>query len=90
MMGQVLIEDRHLSAADAGANIAHAIVVADLLVQVIGHRFACLSGIEHGLLLGLVIGTNQGTATAGGNHLVAVETHNAVVTEGAAELATIT
>ena len=59
-------------------------------MQVIGQGLARLRGIEHDFLFSLIIGANERTTATGGNHLVAVEAHDAIIAEGAAQLATIT
>ena len=83
MVGDVFAGDGHLSTTDACTDIAHTIVVTNLLVQVVGHRFTSLRSKEHDAFLRFFVGTNQCTATAGGYHLIAVETHDTELTEGA-------
>ena len=89
-MSQMLIQHKHLATANACTNVAHAIVIAYLLVKIVRHGFTRLSGIEHGFLLGCIIGANQGAAAAGGNHLVTIKAHDAKIAERAAQSATIT
>lgn len=84
VVGDVGVEHGHLPAADAGADVRHAVVVADLLVLVIGERLAGLRGEEHRPASGLVVGDDQRTAARGGNHLVAVERQRTQCPERAA------
>ena len=78
MVCYVLIHHRHLAATDTRTNVTHAIVIAYLLMLIIRISLTCLCGIEHNLLLCLRIRTNQGTATAGGYHLVAIERQHTI------------
>ena len=78
--------DGHLPAAYAGADVRHAVVVADGLVLVVGIALARLRGVPHYLALGLGIGTYQRAAARGRDHLVAVERQHAVAPEGAQHL----
>ena len=73
MVSDVVGQDFHLSAAYAGADIAHSVVVAEFGMMVVRICFAGLSGEEHGAATSLVVGADECTATGGGNHLVAVE-----------------
>ena len=75
------VEHRHLSAADTGADVRHAVVVTDGRVLVVGVSIAGLSGIPHHLVGVLCAAANQGTAARGRNHLVAVERQHAVLSE---------
>ena len=80
------VEHGHLSAADAGADVAHAVVVAYFLVLVVGESLAGLGGEEHDTLFAGRVGADKGAAARGGDHLVAVETQHAILAEGAAYL----
>ena len=81
MVGDVRVEDGHLPPPYPGADVAHAVVVADFLVLVIGERLACLRRIEHRFLLGLLVRDYQRAAPGGGNHLVTIETQGSEVSE---------
>ena len=78
--------DGHLSAADAGADIGHTVVVADGFVLVVGVGLASLGGVPHDALPLLGVGADEGAAAGGGDHLVAVEAEDAVAAEGAEDL----
>lgn len=60
MMGYMFIDNRHLP-AHTGTNIAHTIIITDILMLVIWERFTSLSGIHR--LLGVFIRHNQRTTT---------------------------
>ena len=83
MMGHMVVGDGHLSTPDTCADVAHAVVIADRLVLVVGISLAGLHRIPFHLLPCFFVRTDQCSATRGRNHLVAVERHDAVVTEGA-------
>ena len=83
VMRQMVIHHRHLSASDTCTDVAHAVVVAHRFVLVIGISLACLGGVPHYGVLVLGAGAHECTASAGGYHLVAIETEHAVPAEGA-------
>ena len=89
MVGKVVIYDCHLSTAYACADVAHAVVVANVLVLIVREGLAGLGGEEEDALGGFLIGADKGATATGGNHLVAVERHHAIVAEGANHLTTI-
>ncbi len=89
VMGYVLFEDGHLAASYAGADVAHAVVVADVLVLIVGIWLAGLCCVEHRSAARVVVGTYECASARGGDHLVAVEAEYAVETEGAALVAAI-
>lgn len=82
----VLLEHRHLTAADARADVGHAVVVADFLVLVVRVCLSGLGGVEHDFLLALHVRADQRAAAGGGDHLVAVEREYAEAAESAADL----
>ena len=86
MVGDVLVEDGHLATADAGADVGHAVVVADCLMLVIWVRFAGLGGIPEYAASFLLVGAYEGAAAGGGDHLVAVEGEHAEASERAEHL----
>ena len=86
MVSDMVGSDGHLPATDARTDVAHAIVVANMLVLIVGISFTRLSGIEHNLILAFGIGADERSATAGGNHLIAVERQHAVAAKCAAHL----
>ena len=87
MVGQVLIEHRHLAAPYTCTNVAHAVVVAYVDVLIVGIALTGLGGIIHDLVFGRHIGTHQCATTRGGDHFVAVERHDAKLPERAHHLA---
>ena len=52
VVGDVVVNDSHLPPADSGTDVAHTIVVADVLVLIIRVAFTSLGGIEKYLVLG--------------------------------------
>ena len=46
MVCDMFVNHRHLSATDSGADIAHAVIVTDMFVLVVGVRLAGLGSIE--------------------------------------------
>lgn len=80
-----------LPAADAGADVAQAIVVADagVPILVVGVRVPRLGGVEFDAGSGLGAGADEGAAAGGGDHLVAVEGEGSVAAEGAAAAALV-
>ena len=83
MVGDMFACDGHLPSADACTDITHAIVITNLLVQIVRSRLTSLRGKEHDAFLRFFVRANQCTATAGGYHLIAVETHDTEMSEGA-------
>ena len=59
---QMLLKYRHLAAAYTGADVAHAVVVTDGFMLVIGVGFPCLCGIPHDAFPALVVGAHNGSA----------------------------
>ena len=86
VMRDVVVGDGHLAAADAGADVGQAVVVADGFVLVVGVGLAGLGGVPQDGLLRGGIGTDEGAAAGGGDHLVAVEGEHAELAEGAQDL----
>ena len=62
VMGDVFVSHRHLAAADARADVRHAVVVPDALVLVVGIGLPGLGSIEHDLVLGRSVGADEGPA----------------------------
>ena len=89
VVGQVLVEDGHLTAANACTDVAHAVVIANFLVQIIRHGLTGLGCVEHDLLLGHLIRADERATSTGGDHLVAIEAHDAVFAKRATQLTTI-
>ena len=87
MMFEMVVDYGHLSAADTGTDITHAVVIADSLVLVIGISLTGLGGIPHDFISGLFVGADQSTTATGGNHLVAIEREDTVLTKGTQHLA---
>ena len=89
VMGNMIIGYSHLTTADAGTDVAHTVVEANLLVLVIWITFPILSGVHHYLLPFLLIIRDEGSAATRSNHLVAVEAQHAVLAEGTQHLAVV-
>ena len=87
VMLDVIIDHRHLTPSNTGADITHTIVETNVLMLVVWERFAGLSGIEKNTLGSLLVGTYQCTATRSGDHFVAIETHDAETAESTGHLA---
>ena len=83
VVGDVGVEHGHLAAADARADVAHAVVVAYGLVLVVGVRLAGLGGVPHHPLAVGGVAADQGAAARGGDHLVAVERQHPELSERA-------
>ena len=86
VVGDVLVEHRHLSPTDTRTDIAHAIVVTDLLMLIIRVTLARLCRIEHHIIARFLIRTDQSPATRSGDHLVAIERQDTIGTECSAHL----
>ena len=79
----------HLTSSDAGADIAHSVVVTDLLVQIVGEGLARLSCKLEGVArIGFFL-AEEHTAARGRDYLVSVEGKNAEFAEGTAGAALI-
>lgn len=76
-----LVEDGHLSPADAGAYVAEAIVVADLLMLIPREFFARLRRPKQHFVARLLVVAHQHAAAARGDDLVAVERKDGDVAE---------
>ena len=63
VMGNVVISHRHLSTTYTCADIAHPVVVTNLLVLVVGIAFTVLRDVHHNFPPFLLIIGNQCTAT---------------------------
>lgn len=87
VMGDVLLCDGHLTAADAGTDVRHAVVVTDLLVLVVRVALAILSGVHHDFAPFVLVRCDQRAAARSRDHLVAVETQHAILAERAQHLA---
>lgn len=71
VVGYVVIDHGHLSAAYAGAYVRHAVVIAYVLMLIVGIELTGLGGIKQDFpSLGLS-GAYEGAAARGGDHLVA-------------------
>ena len=86
LLRHTLLEHLHLPAADAGADIAHAVVVAELGVLVPRDRFTRLRSHLQRVLRIRLIPADERAAAGGRDDLVAVERQHAVVPERAAFL----
>lgn len=82
-----LVEHRHLPATNRCADVAHAVVIADLRMLVVGRRIAGLGRQKPRLLHPIGAVRQQSAAPGGGDDLVAVEAQDADVAETAARLA---
>ena len=82
-----LVEHRHLPAANRCADVAHAVVVANLGMLVVGRRITRLGRQKPRLLHPIGAVRQQSAAAGGGDDLIAVEAQNTDVTEAAARLA---
>ena len=87
VVGDVFIYNRHLTTADASADVANAIVVANGFVLIIRIALACLGSVLQDFASLVGIGADESTAAGGGYHLVAIERQHAVLTECAERLA---
>ena len=81
MMGDMRIKNRHLTAADTGTHIAHAVVITDGRVLVVRISITRLSSVPHDGVRILGIAADTRTTTRSGDHLVAVERQHAKLTE---------
>ena len=86
LLRHTLLEHLHLPAADAGADIAHAVVVAELGVLVPRDRLTRLRSHLQRVLRIRLLPADERTAAGGRDDLVAVERQHAVVPERAAFL----
>ena len=83
LLGDMLVQVRDLAADDTGDDVAHAVVVADLLMLVPGGGFAAL-GAPFADLVGVLQTVGQEHAAGGaGDDLVAVKADAVVVAEAA-------
>ena len=82
----MVVNHRHLAAADAGAYVAHAVIVADMLVLIIWIALAGLGSVEKYLVLVLLIVADERSPTRRGDHLIAVEGKHAVFAKRAEHL----
>ena len=89
VVGNMLIENCHLSAPDTSADITQAIIKADLLMLIIGKSLAGLSGKEHDSILRRLIRADQCTSTTCSNHFITIETEYTIFTESSAHTAII-
>ena len=89
VMPNMLIHYRHLSTTDARANITHTVIIADFLMLVIRVGFSGLCGKKHDAVLRFLIRAYQSPATRSGDHLVAIKTQHAIMTEGTQHLAIV-
>ena len=76
-----LVENSHLSPADAGADVAEAIVVADLLVLIPREFFTRLSRPKQYFVAGFLIVAHQHAAAARSDDLVSVERKDGNIAE---------
>ena len=83
VVSDVGLRHRHLSASDTGADVRHAVIVADFGVLVVGVGIAGLSGVPHDVLFAICIVADKGAASRSRNHLIAIERQNAEAAEGA-------
>ena len=73
MMSNMLIENCHLTTTDTRTDIAHAIVIAYLLMLIVRITLTSLCSIEHHIVAGSLIWADKCTTTRSSNHLVAIE-----------------
>ena len=88
-LGHALVEDAQLAAADAGVDVAHAVVVADLGVLVVSGLVAGLGRPEARLGDALGVFADQHATTRGRDDLVPVKREDPVVAKGARRLALV-
>ena len=81
MMRYMLSRYGHLSTADTGTDVAHAVVITNLLVLIVGIALTILRGIHHNFAPLVLIGSNQGATITGGYHLVPVERQHIILTK---------
>lgn len=89
VVGDVVVNDGHLTSADAGADVGHAVVVAYLLVLVVGVRLTILGGVHHYFIPFFIGICDEGAAPRGGDHFVTVEREYSIFAEGAKDLAVV-
>ena len=89
-MINMLLKHRHLSSSDTGTDIAHPVVIADMLMLIVRISLTCLSGIIHNLLLGCRIRTDQSPATRSRNHLISIKGQDSITAESSAHLSFVT
>ena len=82
-LSQPPVQHLQLPPANAGHDIAHAVVVADLTVLIVTGRVSGLGGPEANFLDPLFVVGKQDAAAGGGDDLVAVEGENGIFAEGA-------
>ena len=73
VVGNVLVEDCHLTTADTCTYVGHAVVVANGGMLVVRICIACLGGIPHDGVSIFCITADEGTTARGSDHLVAIE-----------------
>ena len=81
MMGNMFVEDFHLSTTNACTDITHTIIVAHSFVMIVRISLSSLSSIPHDTIAGFAIRTDQRTSTRRGNDLVAIERQDTVTTK---------
>ena len=86
VVGDVLIEHGHLAATDTCTDVAHAVIETNGGMLVVGIGITGLGGQPHNLVSILGRAADEGSATAGGDHLVAVEGEDSVLAKGAQHL----
>ena len=72
-LSDALVENSHLTSSDAGADVAEAIVVADLLMLIPREFFTRLRRPKQYFVAGFLIVAHQHAAAARGDDLVSVE-----------------
>ena len=86
VMGNMVASHSHLPSANAGTDVTHTVIVAYLLVLIVGVALAVLGGVHHNLAPLVFVVGDEGSTTAGGNHLVAVEGEHTILAKGAQHL----
>src|SRR5690606_35833983 len=81
-----LVEDAELSTANTRADIAEAVVIADMGVFVVRRTVAGLGSKETRVLHPAFVPRNEGSSAGGGDDLVAVEREDTDVTKGTQRL----
>ena len=78
MMGNMVIQYRHLTTTNTSTHIRHTIVIANSTVLIVRISITSLCSIPHHLVGILRITANQRTSTRSSNHLVAIERQHTI------------
>ena len=87
VVGDMIVDYRHLPPAYSGANVTHTVVETYLLVLIVRIAFAILGCVHHYLTPPVLISCNESPASGCGNHLVSVKTQHTVLAERSKHLA---